>query len=352
MKILVSGGAGFIGSHLTDALVNQGHRVIVVDNLSSGRLANLKSARATGRAQFIRGNVKNRTLLRGLLPGVDLVFHLAAAVGVRNIIDRPLESLMNNLQGAASILEACHQSGGIKVVLFSSSEVYGKGLSAKLKESDDCILGPTSVMRWSYAASKVVDEFMALSYGKELGLPVVAVRCFNTCGPRQLGHFGMVLPRLILQALKGETMTVYGDGLQSRCFSFVGDVVRGVLMLAENPAAEGDVFNIGSDQETTVLDLAERIKTLTGSSSRVRLVPYADVYGRDFEDIRRRVPSLDKITHLTGYRPLADLDTLLLLTIRDIAKAKQLPLPESVTRSALPSVLSYCGPDAPLRVPC
>jgi UDP-glucose 4-epimerase len=347
MKILVSGGAGFIGSHLTDALVRQGHDVTVVDNLSTGRLENLQWALASGRVRFLRGDVRNRRLLREVLPGVERVFHLAASVGVRNIIRRPLKSLMNNIQGAASILQSCSELGGIKVVLFSSSEIYGKGRAGKLSEDSDSVLGATEVARWSYAASKVIDEFMALGYGADRGLPVVVVRCFNTCGPRQVGRFGMVLPRFIHRALRGEPLSVYGDGQQSRCFSYVGDVVRGVLLLADTPEAEGDVFNIGNDQETTILDLAERVIRLSASPSKIRMIPYTEVYGEGFEDVRRRVPSLERIHRVTGFRPMVDLETLLVLTIRDLAHRRGFPVPSPVLEYPLPELLRTAAGSLP-----
>jgi UDP-glucose 4-epimerase len=351
MKVLVTGGAGFIGSHVTDGLVRQGHQIIVLDNLSSGRESNLRYALSTGQAEFIRGDVRNRKLLGRILPGVDRIFHLAATVGVHNIVRRPLKGLMNNLQGASSVLEAATEAGGIKVILFSSSEVYGKGRKGKLYEDSDSVLGATTVSRWSYAASKVMDEFLALNYAGDKNLPVVVVRCFNTSGPRQVVNSGMVLPRLILQALKGEPMTVYGDGKQTRCFSYVGDVVRGVLLLADAPAAQGEVFNIGNDEETTILDLARRIKELTGSSSKIRLTPYAEVFGAGFEDIRHRVPSLEKIQRITGYRPQVDLQELLVLAVRDVAGSHDLDVPEAVAGSAVKSGRSDVSRAEPGLVP-
>lgn len=351
MRVLVTGGAGFIGSHVTDGLVRQGHQIIVLDNLSSGRRSNIQDAISTGKIEFIRGDVRNRRLLRRLVPGVQRIFHLAATVGVHNIVRSPLKGLMNNIRGAASILETASEAGGIKVILFSSSEVYGKGLDSKLREDSDSVLGATTVSRWSYAASKVMDEFLALSYAGERKLPVVVVRCFNTSGPRQVVSSGMVLPRLILQALKGEPMTVYGDGRQTRCFSYVGDVVNGVLLLGEAPGAEGEVFNIGNDEETTILDLAQRIKVLTGSPSEIRLVPYADVFGPGFEDIRHRVPSLEKIRRVTGYRPKVDLHKLLVLAIEDIARSHGLSIPEAVARSSLAKGTSHPEPGLSPTVP-
>ena len=351
MRILVSGGAGFIGSHLTDALAGRGHAVVVLDDLSSGSLENLRGALGTGRVEFHEGDVRDPEVLGEALEGVERVFHLAASVGVRNIIERPLHGLLNNVQGAAALLEACRRRGNVPLVLFSSSEVYGRGHGGLLREQDDTILGPTSVSRWSYAASKVVDEFLALNYHREHGLPVVIVRCFNTCGPRQIGRYGMVLPRLVGQALAGEPMTVYGDGRQSRCFSYVGDVVRGVLLLAGEPRARGEIFNIGNDEETTILDLARRIRVLTESRSEIRLVPYAEAYGNGFEDIRRRVPSLAKIRNLTGYEPQVGLGDLLVLTIRHIAGRMGVPIPGPVEDHRLPEVLLSPSGSSPAPIP-
>jgi UDP-glucose 4-epimerase len=232
-------------------------------------------------------------------------------VGVQRVVSRPLESLINNISGSEIVLRCAAEHGVDKLILFSSSEVYGKAADRPLCEEDDSVLGASTVSRWGYAASKAVDEFLALAYYEEKDLPVVIVRCFNTCGPRQVGHYGMVIPRLVQQALAGETLTVFGDGEQSRCFSYVGDVVRGVLMLAESDDAVGQVFNIGTDSEVTILELAERIRTVTNSTSDVSLVPYADVYAQSFEDIRRRVPDLTKIESVVGYRPEIGLDALL-----------------------------------------
>jgi len=315
MRVLVTGGAGFIGSHLVDALLSQGHEVLAVDDLSTGRLENLKQAMSAPGFQFVEGSVMDPILVNGLVSRVDEVFHLAAAVGVKFVLDNPLRSLITNIRGTEVVLEAAHKNGNKKVILFSSSEVYGKSASVPFREGDDRLLGPTSVLRWSYAASKSVDEFLALGYYHECRLPVVVVRCFNTCGPRQSPHYGMVIPRFVERALRNEPLLVYGDGLQSRCFSSVHDVIRGVLMLAEEPRAHGEVFNIGTMEEISVGELAQRIIAHSGSSSKLELVEYAAIYGSRFEDMQRRVPSLDKIHALVGYEPRVTLDHLLHETI-------------------------------------
>src|SRR5262245_57232603 len=279
MRILVTGGAGFIGSHLVDALLDRGHQVVAVDDLSTGNLANLRSASARAGFRFVEGSVLDAGLVDRLVSEADEIYHLAAAVGVKFVLDNPLRSLLTNIRGTEVVLEAAHNNGNKKVVLFSSSEVYGKGASVPFRESDDRLLGPTSVLRWSYAASKAVDEFLALGYYHERRLPVVVVRCFNTCGPRQSPHYGMVIPRFVERALSNEPILVYGDGLQSRCFSSVHDVVRGVLLLAEEPSASGEVFNIGTMEEVAVAELARRIRDLAGSSSRLEYVEYSAIYG-------------------------------------------------------------------------
>jgi len=264
MRILVTGGAGFIGSHLVDALLLQGHEVWALDDLSTGSASNIEQCRSNPAFHFVEGSVLDADVVGPLVARVDQVFHLAAAVGVKYVLDNPLRSLLTNIRGTEIVLEAADREGGKKTILFSSSEVYGKGASIPFRENDDRLLGPTSVLRWSYAASKAVDEFLALGYHHERRLPVVVVRCFNTCGPRQSPHYGMVIPRFVERALSGQPLLVYGNGLQSRCFSSVHDVVRGVLLLANEPRAEGEVFNIGTMEEVSVGELARRVKEMTG----------------------------------------------------------------------------------------
>jgi UDP-glucose 4-epimerase len=329
MRVLVTGGAGFIGSHLVDALLARGDEVWALDDLSTGNLRNLSSALTNPSCHFVEGSVMDAPTVDGLVAQVDEVFHLAAAVGVKFVLDNPLRSLLTNIRGTEVVLEAAHQNGNKKVVLFSSSEVYGKGASIPFRESDDRLLGPTSVLRWSYAASKAVDEFLALGYFHERRLPVVVVRCFNTCGPRQSPHYGMVIPRFVERALSNDPILVYGDGLQSRCFSSVHDVVRGVLMLAEEPKAYGEVYNIGTMEEVSVTELARRIKSLTGSSSEIENVEYEAIYGSRFEDMQRRVPDLAKIHSLVGYVPEVTLDQLLHETVEHV-RAQRTPAPAAV----------------------
>jgi len=330
MRVLVTGGAGFIGSHLVDALLARGDEVWALDDLSTGSLKNLTSVITNPSCHFVEGSVMEAAVVDPLVAQVDEVFHLAAAVGVKFVLDNPLRSLLTNIRGTEVVLEAAHQNGNKKVVLFSSSEVYGKGASIPFRESDDRLLGPTSVLRWSYAASKAVDEFLALGYFHERRLPVVVVRCFNTCGPRQSPHYGMVIPRFVERALSNEPILVYGDGLQSRCFSSVHDVVRGVLMLAEEPKAYGEVFNIGTMEEVSVAELARRIKTLTNSRSEIEQVEYEAIYGSRFEDMQRRVPDLAKINALVGYTPEVTLDQLLHETVEHV-KAQRTPAPQAAT---------------------
>jgi len=258
------------------------------------------------------------------------VFHLAAAVGVKYVLENPLRSLLTNIRGTEVVLEAA-DAHRRKVVVFSSSEVYGKGITVPFSEDDDRLMGPTHKLRWSYACGKAVDESMAQAYAQQRRLPVVIVRCFNTCGPRQTGAYGMVIPNMITRALRNEPILVFGDGQQSRCFSAVSDVVRAVLLLAESKAAEGEVFNVGTDEEITVSDLAQRIQRICNSRSKIEFVPYEKVYGSSFEDMRRRVPNLAKIQKLVGYRPAVSLDQLLELTVREICEEMGVPTPAGVT---------------------
>jgi len=320
MRILVTGGAGFIGSHLVDALLLQGHEVTVLDDLSTGSLDNLQSARTNPAFRFVEGSILDEVLVTKLTEQVDEIYHLAAAVGVKYVLDHPIQSLITNIRGTEVVLAAADKIGTRKVVVFSSSEVYGKGASVPFREDDDRLLGPTSVLRWSYAASKSVDEFLALSYHRERGLPAIVVRCFNTCGPRQSAAYGMVIPRFIERALRNEPLLVYGDGLQSRCFSSVRDAVRGVLMLADEPRAFGEVFNVGTTEEVSVGNLARRVRELTNSSSRIELVPYEDIYGARFEDMQRRVPDLTKIRSYVGFEPNVSLDEILQETVEHVCE--------------------------------
>ncbi len=326
MRVLVTGGAGFIGSHLSEALLHRGAEVWALDDLSTGRLENLRTFERHPRFRFLEGNVTDSALVHGLVAQSDKVFHLAAAVGVKYVLENPLRSLITNIRGTEVVLEACAEHNR-KVMIFSSSEVYGKGVSVPFSEDDDRVLGPTHKLRWSYACGKAVDECLAQAYFQQRQLPVVAVRCFNTCGPRQTGAYGMVIPNMIARALRNEPILVFGDGLQSRCFSAVHDVVRGVLLLADKDEAYGEIFNVGSDEEVTVLELAERIRKMCDSKSEIEFVPYEKVYGSSFEDMRRRVPDLRKISRFVGYRPQILCDQLLEMTIRDMCEQMNLPFP-------------------------
>jgi UDP-glucose 4-epimerase len=326
MRVLVTGGAGFIGSHLAEELLRRGLEVWALDDLSTGRVENLRTFERNPRFRFLEGNVMDGSLVHGLVAQCDRVYHLAAAVGVKYVLENPLRSLLTNIRGTEVVLEAC-SAHHRKVMIASSSEVYGKGVSVPFSEDDDRLMGPTHKLRWSYASGKAVDECLAQAYFQQHQLPVVTVRCFNTCGPRQSSAYGMVIPNMVQRALLGQPILVFGDGQQSRCFSAVHDVVHGVLGLMDTPDAEGEVFNVGSDEEVTVLDLAQRIQRLCQSDSPIELVPYEQVYGKSFEDMRRRVPDLRKIRRFTGYRPMVTLDELLELTIRDTREQMGMPSP-------------------------
>ena len=319
MRSLVTGGAGFIGSHLSEALLSRGDEVRVLDDLSTGSLENLRTFEGRPGFRFIAGDVTDGLLVSRLMTECDRVFHLAAAVGVRYVLENPLRSLITNIRGTEVVLEAC-DTHRREVVVFSSSEVYGKGVDVPFSENDDRLMGPSHKLRWAYACGKAVDECLAQAYWQQRGLQVSVVRCFNTCGPRQSGAYGMVIPNMIARALRDEPILVFGDGLQTRCFSAVADVVRGVLLLADEPRAHGEIFNIGTDEEVSVLELAERIRRMCRSRSSIELVPYDEAYGPSFEDMRRRVPDLRKIGALVGYRPEVSLDELLEITIRHMAE--------------------------------
>ena len=326
MRVLVTGGAGFIGSHLAEALLERGDEVWVLDDLSTGRLENLTTFARHPRFHFVEGTVLDGSTVQRLVSQSECVFHLAAAVGVKFVLENPLRSLRTNIRGTEEVLEACARHR-CRVVVFSSSEVYGKGVAVPFAEDDDRVMGPTHKLRWSYACGKAVDECVAQAYWQQQQLPVTIVRCFNTCGPRQTGAYGMVIPSMVLRALRDEPILVYGDGQQSRCFSAVGDVVRGTLLLADCDAALGEIFNIGTDEEVTVAQLAEQIRVRCDSSSPIECVPYEQIYGRSFEDMRRRVPDLAKIRRFVGYRPGIRLDTLLESVIHDTCQQIGRPIP-------------------------
>jgi UDP-glucose 4-epimerase len=310
MRALITGGAGFIGSHLAEALLAAGHEVVVLDDLSTGRLENLAAVKAHPRLELSVGSVTDDALVRKLVAGADVVYHLAAAVGVRLILDRPVGTIETNVVGTETVLRAARE-GRPRVVLASTSEVYGKNDRVPLSEEDDRVLGPTTKSRWSYACSKAIDEFLALAYHHEYQLPVTILRFFNTIGPRQTGRYGMVVPRFVRQALDGVPITVYGDGRQSRCFTDVEDTVRATIALSVAPAAVGEVFNVGTTHELTIRALAERVRALAGSDSPIVLVAYEEAYQPGFEDLRRRVPDIRKAERVAGYRPRVSLDETL-----------------------------------------
>jgi len=314
MKVLITGGAGFIGSHLAEACLQRGDDVYIIDDLSTGSRDNIRpfeeDERYRGRFFVHIDTILNHNSLLELTGICDVVFHLAAAVGVRYILENPLESIKTNIQGTEKVLELCAKFKK-KVLIASTSEVYGKHTHAPLAETDNIVYGPSSKFRWSYAASKLMDEFTALAYYRIKGLEVIITRLFNTVGPRQTGAYGMVIPRFVEQALAGRPLTVYGDGQQTRTFTYVKDVVDALMALVDCGGAVGEVFNVGGTEETTIVDLARRIIELTGSPSTVELIPYEKAFGKDFEDMRRRVPSIEKIRGLIGFEPASDLDGIL-----------------------------------------
>jgi UDP-glucose 4-epimerase len=309
-KILVTGGAGFIGSHLCELLVRNGHQVVAIDDLSTGRLENIQQLLSIQGFQFVRETITNSQVLDRLTSEADILIHLAAVVGVKLIVEDPVNTIATNIMGTEAVLATANRYH-CKVMLASTSEVYGKGYKVPFNEEDDCLIGPTSHSRWSYATSKAIDEFLGLAYYHQFGLPVVVMRFFNTVGPRQTGRYGMVLPRFVRQALAGEPITIYGDGEQSRCFADVADIIDATVKLAFHPEAIGQVFNIGSTEEVTIRELAQKVITASGSQSKVVYVPYEEAYAPGFEDMRRRVPDLSKIHDLIGYEPRYSLDDTL-----------------------------------------
>jgi UDP-glucose 4-epimerase len=309
-KIMVTGGAGFIGSHLCELLLHNGHHVVAIDDLSTGRLENIQHLRPLPSFQFVRETIMNNQVLDRLTSEADIVIHLAAAVGVKLIVEDPVRTIVTNIMGTEAVLTTANRYG-CKVLLASTSEVYGKGVKVPFSEEDDRLMGSTTHSRWAYATSKAVDEFLAQAYHRQFGMPIVLMRFFNTVGPRQTGRYGMVVPRFVRQALRNEAITVYGDGQQSRCFADVSDVTEAVFKLALHPDAVGQVYNIGATQEITIQSLAERIIELTNSKSEIIFVPYDEAYAPGFEDMRRRVPSLERIHNLIGYSPKYTLDDTL-----------------------------------------
>ena len=314
MKYLVTGGAGFIGSHLCDALLERGDSVVVLDNLSTGNKKNIEHLVGNPSFELIEGSILDVEIVDNVVASVDHVLHLAAAVGVFTIVDKPLESLTTNLRGTENILEAAHKHHK-EVLIASSSEIYGKNSSGALNEESDRIVGSPLKSRWSYSEAKAIDESMAFFYYQEKKLAIRIVRFFNTVGPRQVGHYGMVVPRFVSAALKNEPLTVYGTGSQSRCFCHVKDAVAGVLAVVDSNATLGEVFNIGNDEEITIEDLAHEVIELTGSTSAIEKVLYEKAYAPGFEDMQRRIPDIGKIKRVVGWAPKLSLDSI----ITDIA---------------------------------
>lgn len=310
MQVLVTGGAGFVGSHLCERLIADGHFVIAIDNLSTGQASNLKGLQNSPGFTLVEESILNSAILNPLIQSSDYVFHLAAAVGVFNIVNHPLDSLMTNIRGTENVLEAAYASK-TPVFLTSSSEVYGKNISDSLKESDDRILGSPVTLRWSYSEAKAIDESLAYAYFVEKQLETRIVRFFNTVGPRQLGAYGMVVPRFVKAALGNEPITIYGDGNQTRCFAHVYDVIDAVIAIAFAKNTIGKVINIGNDFEISITGLAQKIISETDSKSKIVYVPYEEAYGDGFEDMERRVPNIDLIHQLVGWRPLRDLSTII-----------------------------------------
>lgn len=319
MRVLITGGAGFIGSHLAERLLQDGHGVLVLDNLSTGSIDNIAHLKSHPAFSYAIDSVTNEPLLAELIDRSDVVFHLAAAVGVKLIVEQPVHTIETNVHGTEVVLKHANKKKKL-VFIASTSEVYGKSADVPFREDADLVLGATVRHRWAYACSKLIDEFLALAYWKERKLPVVIVRLFNTVGPRQTGQYGMVLPTFVRQALAGQPITVFGDGTQSRSFTYVGDVVDALVKLAAEPRAVGEVFNIGNGVEVTIRELAERVKALTGSRSPIEYVPYDEAYEAGFEDMPRRVPDISKIRALIGYEPRLDLDQIIATVVEHFAR--------------------------------
>jgi UDP-glucose 4-epimerase len=310
VNAFITGGAGFIGSHLAEALLAAGHQVTVLDNLSTGAVENIEHLKGHPAFRYVIDTVTNEPVLAELIDGADVVFHLAAAVGVKLIVEAPVHTIETNVHGTEVVLKHANKKKKL-VVIASTSEVYGKSTDVPFREDADLVLGPTTKHRWAYACSKAIDEFLALAYWKEKKLPVIIVRFFNTVGPRQTGRYGMVIPNFVRQGLAGQPITVHGDGTQTRSFCYVGDVVEALQRLVAEPRAVGEVFNVGNTQEISILALAEKVRDMTGSRSEIVKIPYDQAYETGFEDMPRRVPDLGKISHLVGYAPEVGLDEIL-----------------------------------------
>ena len=316
MKALITGGAGFIGSHLADRLLADGHQVVVLDDLSTGRYENIEHLLGRPDFEFVLGSILNADLLDDCVARCDTVFHLAAAVGVQLIVEKPLESLATNIRGSELVFEKAHKYN-TRILVASTSEIYGKNTSDRLGEEDDRILGSPLKSRWSYSEAKAIDEILAYTYWRQKGLRSVIVRLFNTVGPRQTGHYGMVIPRFVNQALRDEPLTVYGDGTQQRCFCYVGDIVDALVKLIETEEAYGQVFNLGGSEEVSIMTLAERVIARAGSSSTIRVIPYDEAYEAGFEDMERRVPNTDRAAATVSFRQTLDLDGIIDSVVED-----------------------------------
>jgi len=313
MRYLITGGAGFVGSHLAERLLNDGHTVLIIDDLSTGSIRNIQHLKGRSNFDYVIDSIFNRSVLAELIDDCDLIFHLGAAVGVKLIVESPVRTIETNVRGSEGVLELANKKKK-KVVLTSTSEVYGKSTKIPFHEDDDLVMGATVKGRWSYACSKAIDEFLALAYWREFKLPTVVARLFNTIGPRQSGHYGMVVPRFIRQALSGENLTVYGTGKQSRCFTYVTDVVEWLVRLGSNDDVNGQVFNLGNPEEITITDLATKVLRLTRANVGIEYIPYEKAYEKGFEDMERRVPDIRKVEIATSYSPRIRLDQALRLT--------------------------------------
>lgn len=314
MNVLVTGGAGFIGSHLAERLLERGHRVLALDDLSTGRHENISHLIGRNDFEFVLGSILNADLVDNLAARADAIFHLAAAVGVQLIVEKPLESLATNIRGSEIVFEKAHKYG-TKILVTSTSEIYGKNTSDRLHEDDDRILGSPLKSRWSYSEAKAIDEILAYTYWREKGLETVIVRLFNTVGPRQTGHYGMVIPRFVNQAIRGEPLTVYGDGNQTRCFCYVGDVVGALIDLLNETEAHGKVFNLGGQEEVSMRELAQRIIKIADSPSDLKFISYEDAYESGFEDMQRRVPDITRANDMVGFEPKASLDDIIAMVL-------------------------------------
>ena len=317
MKALITGGAGFIGSHLAEKLIQSGHAVTVIDDLSTGSLSNIDIIADSSRFNFVHDSVRNTKTMELLVEQCDVVFHLAAAVGVQLIVDKPVHTIETNIHGTEVALETANRFQK-KILITSSSEVYGKSESVPFGEDDDSILGSTMLARWSYACSKAIDEFLAFAYHDQYSLPVIVTRLFNTVGPRQTGQYGMVIPRFVTRALTNEPILIHGTGKQQRCFAYVGDIVDALIALMECPGASGRVYNIGSTEEISIEALADKIIEMTGSKSQKKYISYKQAYGKAFDDMMRRLPSIDRIRQTIGYEPKTSLEKTLQIIIDDI----------------------------------